>query len=64
MYGDRYLCCPVLTAGVAKMTVYLPNLIAGEKWKAFAGEETWEGNQKIEIDCAIDTMPVFVRSRQ
>lgn len=61
MYGDRYLCCPVLTAGVTKMIVYLPCLAAGQKWKAFSEEETWEGGQTIEIDCVIDTMPVFSR---
>jgi alpha-D-xyloside xylohydrolase len=61
MYGDRYLCCPVLTAGVTKMIVYLPCLAAGEKWKVFSGEETWEGGQKIEIDCFLDIMPVFCR---
>jgi alpha-D-xyloside xylohydrolase len=58
MYGNKYLCCPVLAAGLRKRPVYLP---AGETWKSFAGDVTYEGGQVIEVDCPLHTMPVFVR---
>ena len=58
MYGDKYLCCPILAAGLRKRQVYLPT---GEKWKAFGGDKEYEGGQVVEADCPLDTMPVFVR---
>ena len=58
MYGDKYLCCPVLAAGLRKRKVYLP---AGEKWKLQTEVEEYEGGQIVEADCPLDTMPVFVR---
>lgn len=58
MFGDKYLCCPVLTAGVRELMVYLP---AGVSWKVFHGEETYDGGQEVKVECPIDTMPVFVR---
>lgn len=58
MYGDKYLCCPVLAAGVQKKSLYLP---AGEKWKILGGDEVFEGGNVVEADCPLDTMPVFVR---
>ncbi|OBT84594.1 hypothetical protein VE02_06354 [Pseudogymnoascus sp. 03VT05] len=58
MYGNKYLCCPVLAAGLRKRLVYLP---AGETWKSFTGDNTYEGGQVVEADCPLDTMPVFVR---
>ena len=36
MFGDRYLCCPVMEPGKRKATVYLP---AGGTWKALEGGE-------------------------
>ncbi|KAH9209674.1 glycosyl hydrolases family 31-domain-containing protein [Leptodontidium sp. 2 PMI_412] len=58
MFGDKYLCCPVLAAGLRKREVYLPK---GWEWKTWDGEKKFEGGQVIEADCPIDTMPVFVR---
>ncbi|AEO58673.1 glycoside hydrolase family 31 protein [Thermothelomyces thermophilus ATCC 42464] len=61
MFGDKYLVCPVMQPGVAKLAVYLP---AGAKWSALeggGGGEEIEGGQVIEADCPIDYMPVFVR---
>ncbi|PVH81439.1 glycoside hydrolase family 31 protein [Cadophora sp. DSE1049] len=57
MYGDKYLCCPVLATGIRKREVYLPK---GKEWKLWDGEKKYEGGQVIEADCPIDTMPVFV----
>jgi alpha-D-xyloside xylohydrolase len=61
MFGHQFMCCPVLSAGMERMTVYLPRLPTKGKWRAFHGEDTWEGGQWIEVDCPIDTMPVFVK---
>lgn len=58
MYGEKYLVCPVLQPGQRKMTVYFP---AGAKWKAFVGGETYEGGTTAEVECPLETMPVFVR---
>ncbi|KAF7562656.1 hypothetical protein G7046_g1466 [Stylonectria norvegica] len=63
MYGDKYLCCPVLEAGKTRMSVYLPKLPAGEKWKGFTGEGVFEGGETVEVDCPLETMPVFIRER-
>ena len=57
MFGEKYLCCPVLAAGLRKREVYLPK---GRGWTSWDGEKKYEGGQVIEADCPIDTMPVFV----
>ena len=61
MYGDKYLCCPVLEPGKWKMTVYLPALSEGIKWKSFTGDMTFDGGQDIEVECPLESMPVFVK---
>ncbi|KAF8851575.1 hypothetical protein BDZ45DRAFT_143378 [Acephala macrosclerotiorum] len=58
MYGDKYLCCPVLEAGLKKRVVYLPK---GAKWKQFDGSEVQEGGRTIEVDCPLNSMPVFIK---
>ncbi|KAK2768717.1 hypothetical protein FQN54_000573 [Arachnomyces sp. PD_36] len=58
LYGDKYLCCPILKAGQRKRSVYLPK---GHKWGLFEGDAVHEGGQTIEADCPIGEMPVFVR---
>lgn len=58
LYGDKYLCCPVLAAGLKSRQVYFP---AGQKWKEFHGDKVYEGGQTVDVDCPIDTMPVFER---
>lgn len=64
MYGDTYLCCPVLFAGTTSMSVYLPPLGSGEKWVDFYNEtKAHEGGQKLEVSCPMDQMPVFIRSK-
>lgn len=59
LYGDRYLVVPVLDAGQRKITAYLP---AGASWKSWSGEQVYDGGQEVDIDCPIETMPVFVRT--
>ena len=58
MYGDKYLCCPILAPGLRTRKVYFPK---GEEWKSFADEKKYEGGCSVEVDCPLDTMPVFVR---
>lgn len=62
MYGAKYLCCPVLSAGASKMKVYFPS---GQRWKAWNGAETdginYEGGTEVDVDCPFDWMPVFVK---
>lgn len=58
MYGDMYLCCPVLAPGQRTMTVYLP---PGAKWRAFERGGSFEGGQLVEVQCPLETMPVFVK---
>ncbi|KFY34642.1 hypothetical protein V494_06592 [Pseudogymnoascus sp. VKM F-4513 (FW-928)] len=58
MYGDKYLCAPVLKAGCVSRKVYLPE---GRKWKLLDGGDVHQGGQTRDVDCPLDTMPVFVR---
>ncbi|KAI0134237.1 glycosyl hydrolases family 31-domain-containing protein [Xylariales sp. AK1849] len=61
MYGDKYLCCPVLKPGMTTMSAYLPPLAGGAKWKSFSGNAIFQGGKIVEIDCPLESMPVFVR---
>lgn len=58
MYGDMYLCCPVLALGQRMITVYLPQ---GAKWRSFVRGSLFEGGQLVEVECPLDTIPVFVK---
>lgn len=58
MYGDKYLCSPVLKDGQRKRSVYLPK---GNKWAVFQGEGVHDGGQTVEADCPIGVMPVFMK---
>ena len=67
MYGDRYLCAPILQKGQLKRKLYLPK---SAKWKQLhiqdngeevLSKEQHEGGKLIEVDCPLDSMPVFVR---
>lgn len=61
MYGDKYLCCPVLEPGQTKTKVYLPKLAGDGKWKSFWDEEKWDGGVTIEVNSPLDRMPIFER---
>lgn len=58
LYGDKYLCCPVLYPNRRKQKVYLPK---GANWRLWNEKEDHEGGQEIEVDCPIDFMPVFMK---
>ena len=62
MYGDRYLCCPVLEPAMHEMDAYLP-AADGIKWKALDTEEIFGGGQWIRAECPLSTMPVFVKAQ-
>lgn len=59
MYGDKYLVCPVMNPGVRKMKVYLPR---GAKWKLQSEDVASEGGVEREVECPLDTMPVFEKT--
>ncbi|GAB7364246.1 hypothetical protein MBLNU230_g4794t1 [Neophaeotheca triangularis] len=58
LYGEKYLVAPVLKAGQRKSVVYLPK---GAVWRQWGGGEVLEGGQEVEVECPLDSMPVFVR---
>ena len=60
MYGPDVLVAPVLYAGQAKRSVYLPK---GDDWvESFTGKE-YAGGQTIEVDTPLAVIPVFVRKK-
>ncbi|EAT81780.2 hypothetical protein HBH56_101140 [Parastagonospora nodorum] len=61
MYGDKYMCCPVLKEGQTRLNVYFPK-VPGAKWKALEGDGTWEGGKSATVECPLEMMPVFVRT--
>ncbi|KAK4626741.1 hypothetical protein CLAFUW4_04082 [Fulvia fulva] len=58
MFGGKYLIAPVLAAGQRRIKVYLP---VGALWKSWDGGSSYDGGSEVEVDCPIETMPVFVR---
>jgi alpha-D-xyloside xylohydrolase len=62
MYGDKYMCCPVLQEGKKSINVYFPKLPDQGRWKAFQGDDTWEGGKSVKVDCPLEMMPVFERT--
>lgn len=61
MYGNKYLCCPVLKPGMSKLTVYLPKLPGSTKWNMLHSAISYDGDQTIQVDCPMEVMPVFAR---
>jgi alpha-D-xyloside xylohydrolase len=61
MYGERYLCCPVLEEGQGEMRVYLPKLKMGGMWKNMWGEDVFEGGRDVTVKTPLYEMPVFIR---
>ncbi|KAL4776829.1 glycosyl hydrolases family 31-domain-containing protein [Aspergillus nidulans var. acristatus] len=63
LFGAQYLVAPVLEEGQRRISVYLP---AGASWRVWNGDdggenEVYEGGQDVEVDCPIESMPVFIR---
>ncbi|KAF2643698.1 hypothetical protein P280DRAFT_466445 [Massarina eburnea CBS 473.64] len=61
MYGDKYMCCPVLGKGKTSLEVYLPPLEAGERWRYYWDDESWNGEEMVVVQCPLDTIPIFER---
>jgi alpha-D-xyloside xylohydrolase len=49
---------PVLEAQQRKKSVYLPE---GATWQSWDGKVKSEGGKEVEVECPIESMPVFVR---
>ncbi|KAL2863916.1 putative glycosyl hydrolase [Aspergillus lucknowensis] len=61
LYGSQYLVAPVLKPGQRKISVYLPQGASWRLWGDDGKGKTHEGGQDVEVDCPIESMPVFVR---
>ena len=61
MYGDKYLCCPVMVEGQEEMKVYLPKLGMEGRWKKMRSEDFFEGGRDVTVKTPLHEMPVFVR---
>ena len=57
-FGDRMLVCPVFGGDGAKRKLYLPK----GNWKDYFTGRTYQGGVWLEIECALDYMPVFERA--
>ena len=55
LFGDKYLVAPVTEYKKRKREVYLPM----GKWKECKYERIYEGQQRIEVEAALEYMPVF-----
>lgn len=65
MYGDMYLCCPVLNPGATSIVVYLPYIGAEESWVDFYDEtKTFSGGVTLQIMCSLELMPVFKKQKR
>ena len=58
MFGDDYLCAPVLQYGARSRKVYLPK---GTDWACNWTGSRYTGGQWIVADAPIERMPVFKR---
>lgn len=58
LFGRGLLVAPVLEAGCRSREVYLP---AGE-WRDFWSPKTWKGPCTVDVPCAVDSIPVFIRA--
>lgn len=67
MFGSRYLISPVLEPGQRTQSVYLPTGAYWTLWSKVTTQKGWdipkifEGGKTVEVDCPIETLPVFYR---
>jgi alpha-glucosidase len=57
MLGESLLVAPLLEEGQKRRSIYLP---AG-RWSSLWDELTYFGPGKVEIECGLENIPVFVR---
>ncbi|MBU4337700.1 MAG: family 31 glucosidase, partial [Actinobacteria bacterium] len=58
MFGPDLLVAPVVQQGAAGRTLYLPD---GAGWTDLNTGQTYAGGQVVEVDAAVDVLPVFGR---
>ena len=58
MFGPDLLVAPVMEAGAAERTVYLP---AGCSWTDASTGAVYEGGQTVTVPAPLDIIPVFLR---
>ena len=58
MFGPDLLVAPVMEAGAAERTVYLPR---GAVWKDAWTGEMYEGGRTVTVPAPIDVIPVMIR---
>ena len=58
MYGSDMLVAPVLYEDSYEREVYLPE---GSKWTSVHDGSVYEGGQTIQVQAALDVIPVFLR---
>ncbi|CAI7622395.1 unnamed protein product [Penicillium manginii] len=66
MFGSRYLVVPVLEPGQRKITVYLPVGAYWTLWGKTSATQSgipgvYKGGTEVEVDCPIETIPIFYR---
>lgn len=59
LYGADILVAPVLAAGITRKNIYLPE---GCSWTEYETQKQYEGGQWIEVEVALDRIPVFERN--
>jgi alpha-D-xyloside xylohydrolase len=59
MFGPAFLVAPVTEQGATSRSVYLPS---GADWYNYWTNQRIRGGQRIKVDAAIDTLPLFVRA--
>lgn len=57
MFGPSIMVCPVIEAGAAERSVYLPK---DNDWYDFWTGKRYNGGQTIEADAPIHKMPIFI----
>lgn len=57
-FGSDILVAPILYAGTASRSVYLP---IGEHWIEYASGKEYEGGQTYQVQAPLDTIPLFLK---
>ena len=56
-FGDKLLVAPILNEGSRRRDVFLPD----GKWVDFWTDRWFDGNQTINVDASLSTIPLFVQ---
>ncbi|KAJ6119230.1 hypothetical protein N7523_003510 [Penicillium sp. IBT 18751x] len=66
MFGSRYMVVPVMEPGQRTVTVYLPTGAYWTLWGKLSAicegvPMIYQGGREVQVDCPIETLPVFYR---